>query len=85
MTERITVRQNSRTTDTPENRFVKFALRSFRQFLAEMRNKPALQSDRHERLRTELCHYQALEAADQLQQMLDERAEQELAEAWCEL
>jgi predicted component of viral defense system (DUF524 family) len=52
--ERITVRQNSRTTDTPENRFVKFALRSFRQFLAEMSDKPALQSIRHERLRTEL-------------------------------
>jgi predicted component of viral defense system (DUF524 family) len=52
--ERITVRQNSRTTDTPENRFVKFALRSFRQFLAEMREKPALQTTKHERLRTEL-------------------------------
>lgn len=52
--ERITVRQNSRTTDTPENRFVKFALRSFRQFLAEMRDKPALQTTKHERLRTEL-------------------------------
>ncbi len=52
--ERITVRQNSRTTDTPENRFVKFALRSFRQFLAEMRDKEALQTTKHERLRTEL-------------------------------
>jgi predicted component of viral defense system (DUF524 family) len=52
--ERITVQQNSRTTDTPENRFVKFALRSFRQFLAEMREKPALQTTKHERLRTEL-------------------------------
>jgi predicted component of viral defense system (DUF524 family) len=52
--ERINVRQNSRTTDTPENRFVKFALRSFRQFLAEMRDKPALQTNKHERLRSEL-------------------------------
>lgn len=52
--ERITVRQNSRTTDTPENRFVKFALRSFRQFLAEMRDKAALQSATHDRLRSEL-------------------------------
>ena len=52
--ERIRVRQNSRTTDTPENRFVKFALRSFRQFLAEMRSKEALQTTKHERLRTEL-------------------------------
>ena len=33
------------------------------------------------RMRTELYHYQALEAADQLQQMLDEQAEQELTEA----
>jgi predicted component of viral defense system (DUF524 family) len=30
--EQITVRQKSRTTDTPENRFVKFALRGFRKF-----------------------------------------------------
>lgn len=52
--ERIRVRQNSRTTDTPENRFVKFALRSFRQFLAEIRSKEALQTTKHERLRTEL-------------------------------
>jgi len=52
--ERIDVRQNSRTTDTPENRFVKFALRSFRQFLAEMHDKPALQTTKHERLCTEL-------------------------------
>jgi predicted component of viral defense system (DUF524 family) len=52
--ERITVRHNSRTTDTPENRFVKFALRSFRQFLAEMRDKEVLQSAKHDRLRSEL-------------------------------
>jgi predicted component of viral defense system (DUF524 family) len=52
--ERITMRHNSRSTDTPENRFVKFALRSFRQFLAEMRGKPALQAPKYERLRTEL-------------------------------
>jgi predicted component of viral defense system (DUF524 family) len=52
--ERIVVRQNSRTTDTPENRFVKFALRSFHQFLSEMRDKPAIQTTKHERLRTEL-------------------------------
>ncbi len=52
--ERINGRQNSRTTDTPENRFVKFALRNFHQFLAEMRNKEALQTTKHERLRHEL-------------------------------
>jgi predicted component of viral defense system (DUF524 family) len=52
--ERISVRHNSRTTDTPENRFVKFALRCFRQFLAEMRSKEVLQIARHERLRKEL-------------------------------
>lgn len=52
--ERISVHQNSRTTDTPENRFVKFALRSFRQFLAEVRSKEPLQTPKHERLRTEL-------------------------------
>ena len=52
--ERINVQQNSRTTDTPENRFVKFALRSFRQFLAEVRSKEPLQTPKHERLRVEL-------------------------------
>jgi predicted component of viral defense system (DUF524 family) len=52
--ERIAVRQNSRTTDTPENRFVKFALRGFRQFLSEMRVSPALQGNKHVRLLTEL-------------------------------
>ena len=51
---RINVRENRRTTDTPENRFVKLALRSFRQFLAEVRSKDALQTPKHERLRTEL-------------------------------
>lgn len=52
--ERVRAHQNSRTTDTPENRFVKFALRSFRQFLANVRSKEPLQTSKHERLRTEL-------------------------------
>lgn len=37
--ERITVHRNVQTDDTPENRFVKFALRSFSGFLNSMRLK----------------------------------------------
>lgn len=37
--ERITVDRATLTTDTPENRFVKFALRSFHQFLDTMRGQ----------------------------------------------
>lgn len=63
--ERITAHQNTRTTDTPENRFVKFALRSFQQFLGDAGNKQAIQSQKHQRLRSEL---QAL--SDKLDQVL---------------
>ncbi|MBC7720332.1 MAG: DUF2357 domain-containing protein [Chitinophagaceae bacterium] len=37
--ERVTVDRATLTTDTPENRFVKFALRSFHQFLDTMRGQ----------------------------------------------
>lgn len=37
--ERITVYRNVQTNDTPENRFVKFALKSFSGFLSRMRHK----------------------------------------------
>lgn len=35
----VSVTRSTRTDDTPENRFVKFALRSFHRFLDEMRSK----------------------------------------------
>lgn len=48
--EKVTVNRSILTTDTPENRFVKFALRSFKQFLAAMHESPRLDAAKDARL-----------------------------------
>lgn len=53
--ERISVYRNVQTKDTPENRFVKFALQSFSGFLALMRKRLEVISDKDVRLHNELA------------------------------
>jgi hypothetical protein len=53
--ERITVYRNVQTDDTPENRFVKFALLSFSGFMSRMRHKlEEIGNDADVRLRSEI-------------------------------
>ena len=52
--ERLFLKESKRSTDTPENRFVKFVLDSFRSFLIEMSQQPAIGQGKHERLLTEV-------------------------------
>jgi predicted component of viral defense system (DUF524 family) len=52
--ERITVNHAVLNTDTPENRFVKFALRAFRQFLTTMRGSAKLDLSKDARLIAEI-------------------------------
>ncbi len=53
--ERVAVNRSILTTDTPENRFVKFALRSFHQFLSAMHDSPTLDQAKDARLLADIA------------------------------